>query len=175
MGAVHRGDGEMILPRVLRHLVSPQWRVRRLFPAAALARIGQAIAQSERRHGGQIRFAVEHALDMGSLVRRLPARERAVDVFSALKVWDTEHNNGVLIYLLLADRDVEIIADRGIHGRVGAQGWDAVCREMENALREGNFEQAVLGGIDRVSSLLAAHYPRGHRDRNELPDSPVVL
>jgi uncharacterized membrane protein len=175
VAAVRRGDGEMILPRVLRHLVSPHWRVRRLFPTPVLARIGQAIAQSERRHGGQIRFAVEHALDMPSLLRRLSARERALDVFSALKVWDTEHNNGVLIYLLLADRDVEIIADRGIHGRVGAEGWESVCREMESAFREGNFEQGVLSGIDRVSSLLAAHYPTGNRGRNELPDSPVVL
>lgn len=175
MAAVRRGDGEMSLSRLFRHLMSPHWRVRRLFPPAALARIEQAIAQSETRHGGQIRFAVEHALDTVSLLRGLSARERALDVFSALKVWDTEHNNGVLIYLLLADHDVEIIADRGIHGRVGGEGWETICREMENAFREGNFEQGVLGGIERVSSLLAAHYPSGHRGRNELPDRPVVL
>ena len=175
MAAARRGDGEMSLPRLLRHLVLPYWQVRRSFPPAALARIEQAIAQSETRHGGQIRFAVEHALDAASLLRGSSARERALDVFSALKVWDTEHNNGVLIYLLLADRDVEIIADRGIHARVGAEGWESICREMESAFREGNFEQGVSGGIERVSSLLAAHYPGGPRARNELPDRPVVL
>ena len=175
VAAVHRGAGEMRLPRLLRHLMLPQWRVRRSFRPAALVRIAQAIAQSETRHGGQIRFAVEHALDTASLLRGLSARERALDVFSALKVWDTEHNNGVLIYLLLADRDVEIIADRGIQARVGAEGWETICREMENAFREGSFEQGVLGGIERVSSLLAAHYPSAHRGRNELPDRPVVL
>jgi uncharacterized membrane protein len=165
----------MSLSRLLRHLMSSHWRVRRSFPPAALARIEQAIAQSETRHGGQIRFAVEHALDTASLLRGLSARERALDLFSALKVWDTEHNNGVLIYLLLADRNVEIIADRGIHGRVGAKGWETICREMESAFREGSFEQGVLSGIERVSGRLAAHYPIDHRGPNELPDRPVVL
>ncbi|HKB83789.1 MAG TPA: TPM domain-containing protein, partial [Burkholderiales bacterium] len=131
--------------------------------------------QSEARHGGQIRFAVEHALDTTSLLRGLTARERALDVFSALKVWDTEHNNGVLIYLLLADRNVEIIADRGIHGRVGSDGWEGICREMESAFREKNFEQGVLRGIERVSGLLKSHFPGGRRGPNELPDKPVVL
>ena len=172
---VRRDAGEMSLSRLLRHLLSPHWRVRRSFPSAALARIEQSIAQSEARHGGQIRFAVEHALDTASLLRGLSARERAIDVFSAFKVWDTEHNNGVLIYLLLADREVEIIADRGIHGRVGAEGWETICREMEGAFREGNFEQGVLGGIGRVSSLLESHFPAGRRGPNELPDRPVVL
>jgi len=161
--------------RLIRHLMTPHWRVRRSFSSAALAHIEQAIAQSETRHGGQIRFAVEHALDTLSLLRGLSARARALDVFSALKVWDTEHNNGVLIYLLLADRDVEIIADRGIHGRVGAQGWETACREMERAFREGHFEQGVLGGIERVSSLLEVHFPAASRVPNELPDRPVVL
>ena len=175
MVAVRRDDGEMSLLRLVRHLMSPHWRVRRSFPPAVLARIEAAIARSETRHGGQIRLAVEHALDTVPLLRGLSARERALDVFSELKVWDTEYNNGVLIYLLLADRDVELVADRGIHGRVGAQGWETICREMENAFREGSFEQGVLIGIERVSSLLESHYPRDQRGRNELPDRPVVL
>jgi uncharacterized membrane protein len=165
----------MSLSRLLHHLVSPHWRARRSFPPDALARIEQAVAKSEMRHGGQLRFAVEHALDTASLLRGVSARERAVDVFSALKVWDTEHNNGVLIYLLLADRDVEIIADRGIHRRVGAHSWEAICREMEGAFRAGNFEQGVLGGIARVTELLEAHFPQGRDGANELPDRPVVL
>ena len=175
VAAGHRGAGEMNWSRLLRHLLSPHWRVRRSLAPAALARIEQAIAQSETRHGGQIRFAAEHALDTASLLRGLSARERALDVFSALKVWDTQHNTGVLIYLLLADRDVEIIADRGIHGRVGAQGWETICREMERAFRDGRFEQGVLSGIERVSSLLESHFPSARRGQNELPDRPVVL
>jgi uncharacterized membrane protein len=114
-------------------------------------------------------------MDTTSLLRGLSAREHALDVFSALKVWDTEHNNGVLIYLLLADRDVEIVADRGIHGRVGADGWEAICREMEGAFRAGNFESGVLQGIGRVSEFLQAHFPKDHDGANELPDRPVVL
>ena len=175
MAAVHRDVGEMSLLRLLRHLISPHWRVRRAFPPSVLTRIGQAIARSEARHGGQIRFAVEHALDTASLLRGVSARERALDVFSALRVWDTEHNSGVLIYLLLAERDVVIVADRGVHGRVGAHGWEAICREMESAFRQGNFEQGVLSGIERVSNLLESHYPSNRRGPNELPDTPVVL
>lgn len=144
-------------------------------PAPVLARIEQAIAQSEMRHGGQIRFVVEHALDAGSLLRGVSARERALEVFSALKVWDTEHNNGVLIFLLLADHDVEIVADRGIHARVGAPAWESICREMEAAFRDGQFELGVIRGIGRVSSLLEAHFPPTRQGANELPDRPVVL
>lgn len=161
--------------RFLRHLMLPHWRVGRAFPAGALLHIEQAIARSESKHGGQIRFAVEHALDASSLWRGLSARERALQVFSMLKVWDTEHNNGVLIYLLLADRDVEIVADRGIHLRAGGPAWEAICRWMESELREGRYEEAVCGGIGRVSGLLETHFPRGSKGSNELPDRPVVL
>ena len=165
----------MDFSRLLRHLMSPHWLVRRAFSPAVLGRIEHTIAHCETRHAGQIRFAVEHALDTMALVHGVSARERALQVFSTLKVWDTEHNNGVLIYLLLADHDVEIIADRGIHQRVGANEWEAVCREMEQAFREGRFEQGVIGGIERVSTLLEVHFGRGRRGPNELPDRPVVL
>ncbi|MEO8004063.1 MAG: TPM domain-containing protein [Betaproteobacteria bacterium] len=161
--------------RFLRHVTTPHWRVGRAFPAAVLSRIEQAIARSESLHGGQIRFAVEHALDAAALWRGVGARERALQVFSMLNVWDTEHNNGVLIYLLLADRDVEIVADRGIHVRAGAPAWEAICRWMEGELRAGRFEEAVCGGIERVSTLLEAHFPRGAQAANELPDRPVIL
>jgi uncharacterized membrane protein len=135
--------------------------------------IERAIRESEKTHRGQIRFAVEAALDTLPLLRGQTARARAVEVFSHLRVWDTEHNNGVLIYLLLADRDVEILADRGIHGRVSAEAWERVCREMEAAFRAGRFEDGALAGIRAVGALLAQHFPGagGH----ELPDRPVVL
>jgi uncharacterized membrane protein len=135
--------------------------------------IERAIRESERTHRGQICFAVEAALDTLPLLRGQTARERAIEVFSQLRVWDTEHNNGVLIYLLLADRDVEILADRGIHARIGAEAWERVCREMEAAFRAGRFEDGALAGIRAVGALMAQHFPGvgGH----ELPDRPVVL
>jgi uncharacterized membrane protein len=113
----------MGIGRILTHLFTTAWSVRRAFPANLLDRIEETIRESEATHAGQIRFAVEHSLDLPELLRGVLARERAVEVFSTLRVWDTEQNNGVLIYLLLADHDVEIVADRGIHARVGAQGW----------------------------------------------------
>ena len=175
VAAVHRGVGEMKLGRMLRHLTMPQWRAGQVLPRGALLQFERAIAEAESRHSGQIRFAVENALDLHALLRGESARERAIDVFAALRVWDTEHNNGVLIYLLLADHDVEIVADRGIHQRVGSRAWEEVCREMEAAFREGRFGAGVLDGIARVSRYLEAHFPRQASGTNELPDRPVVL
>jgi uncharacterized membrane protein len=165
----------MKLARMLRHLTMPQWRAGRVLPRGALRQIERAIAETESRHSGQIRFAAENALDLHALLRGESARERAIEVFAALRVWDTEHNNGVLIYLLLADRDVEIVADRGIHERVGSRAWEEVCREMEAAFRQGRFEAGVLGGIERVSRYLETSFPRQATGPNELPDRPVVL
>jgi uncharacterized membrane protein len=173
--AARPAGGDMGFARLFRHWISTPWRVGRIFPASTMARIEQAIRQSETRHGGQIRFAVEHALDTTWLLRKVTARERAVEIFSALRVWDTEHNNGVLIYLLLADRDVEIIADRGIHRRIDPFDWEAVCRDMESSFRAGDFEGGVLTGIERVSVLLQAHFPGSNNGLNELPDRPTVL
>lgn len=165
----------MKLQRILRHYFIPPWWVRRVFPAEALRRIQAAIHESEVSHTGQICFAVESALRTVSLLRGQSARARALEVFSRLRVWDTEQNNGVLIYLLLADRDVEIVADRGIHERAGTVEWERICREMETHFRAGRFEQGVIGGIRAVSAHLARHYPGGRVRPNELPDAPVVL
>lgn len=173
--AARRGAGDMMLTRLIRHLLTPAWLVRRKLSAPALERIEKAIGESEARHAGQIRFAVEHALEPGAIWRGESAGERALQMFSLLRAWDTEHNNGVLIYLLLADRDVEIIADRGIHARVGVQGWEGICHEMETAFRAGRFEEGVIAGIGRVSRHLEEHFPSGAGSANELPDRPVIL
>jgi uncharacterized membrane protein len=103
------------------------------------------------------------------------ARDRALDVFSHLRIWDTAHNNGVLIYLLLADRDVEIVADRGIDAKVGRAGWQQICAAMEADFRGGNFSGGVIKGIAAVSRELAKYYPRQGAGPNELPDAPVVM
>ena len=133
------------------------------------------IAEQEKRHGGELRFAVEAALPLAYLWRGQEARSRAVELFSQLRIWDTEDNSGVLIYLLLADRRVEIVADRGIHGKVGATAWEAICGEMQRSFAAGRFEQGVSFGVAAISDLLGAHYPPDAGRRNELPNEPVVL
>jgi uncharacterized membrane protein len=165
----------MGIKRIGKHLVEHRWRVRRIFPPQALALIEQAIKAGETTHSGQVRFVVEGALDGAPLFRDQPARERALDIFSQLRIWDTAHNNGVLIYLLLADRNVEIIADRGIDEKVGAAGWEKICRSMETDFKAGNFSGGVIMGIQAVSQQLAAHFPKRRAGPNELPDEPVVI
>jgi uncharacterized membrane protein len=140
-----------------------------------LAAIEAAIKACEATHSGQVRFVVEGALDGKPLFRNQPARERALDIFSELRIWDTAHNNGVLIYLLLADRDVEIVVDRGIDAKVGTAGWEKICAAMEVDFRARNFEGGAIKGIAAVSRELAAHFPRSGGGVNELPDAPVVI
>ncbi|MGH8503432.1 MAG: TPM domain-containing protein [Gammaproteobacteria bacterium] len=161
--------------RWLKHLFSGAWQVRRAFPPRAMRAIEAAIRECETSHRGEIRFAVEAGLDIEALIRGQTARQRAIEVFSELRVWDTQRNNGVLIYLLLADHDVEIVADRGIDGQVGAEGWQEICTNMETMFQAGRFEDGVRAGIQAVSRHLARHYPARGDDHNELPDAPVVL
>ncbi|GLR91578.1 TPM domain-containing protein [Bradyrhizobium iriomotense] len=165
----------MGIRRITRHLVQHHWRAKVVFTPRVLDRVEQAIKRSETMHSGQVRFVVEGALDGAALFRNQPARERALDVFSHLRIWDTAHNNGVLIYLLLADRDVEIVADRGIDAKVGAAGWEKICRDMEADFRAGRFEHGVIKGIEAVSRELARHFPPRGPHPNELPDKPVVM
>ena len=165
----------MGIKRIGKHLAQHHWRVKQVFPQKVLDRIEQAIRQGETTHSGQVRFVVEGALGDKALFRDQPARERALDVFSHLRIWDTEQNNGVLIYLLLADHDVEIVADRGIHTKVGPVGWETMCRDMEAEFRAGEFERGAIRGIEAVSRELARHFPPRSSGHNELPDEPVVL
>jgi uncharacterized membrane protein len=162
--------------RFFRHLVTDHGSVRRAFPRATLAKLEAAIAEGERSHRGQVVVAVEASLPLARVLRHLPPRARALEIFGLLRVWDTEDNCGVLVYLLLADRDVEIVADRGIDAKVGPAEWESICRTMEAAFRERRFEAGVLAGLERIHALLATHFPRtGPAGPNELPDRPVVL
>ena len=166
----------MSIQRIFKHLMTGDMAVKLAFPARSMDAIEQAIRATEARHGGQIRFAVEAALDFAALRRNQTAGERGIEVFSQLRVWDTEHNNGVLIYLLLADHDVEIIADRGIHAKLGSAVWEAICRDMEAAFRLGKFEEGVTNGIHAVGSHLQRHFPKKSSfPVNELTDKPAVL
>jgi len=165
----------MNIKRILKHLVMTQWQVDRAFSRQNLIAIEQAIKASEIAHAGEIRFVVEGALDGVPLFKGQSARERAIDVFSQLRIWDTEHNNGVLIYLLLADRDVEIVADRGIHSKVGSREWESICQAMETAFKQARFEGGVVTGIQTVTQHLMKHFPASGTGQNELPDKPMVL
>jgi uncharacterized membrane protein len=161
--------------RLIRHLAMDRADVQRFFPPSALARVEQVIREGETRHAGQVCFAVEAALPFARVWQGVTPRERAMEAFSLLRVWDTERNDGVLIYLLLADRDVEIVADRGIHAKVGNEAWTAICRKMEQAFRAGRYAEAVEDGVRAVSDLLASHSPAVEGERNEIPDRPIVL
>jgi uncharacterized membrane protein len=170
----------MSFARVLRHLFATRWQVRQHFTPAVLAEIEAAIRETEARHSGEIRFVVETALDGDELWRGLAPRARALEVFSQLGVWDTANNSGVLIYVLFADHDVEIVADRGIAARVTQHEWEQVCREIEAHYREGRFAQGSVAGIRAVGRLLEHHFPPAQgadKDSNpdELPNTPVLL
>jgi uncharacterized membrane protein len=162
--------------RFFRHLAHDHGSARRAFPPSTLSRIESAIAEGERHHRGQVCVVVEASLPLARVLKRLSPRERALEVFGAMRVWDTEENCGVLLYLLLADRNVEIVADRGIHAKVGDEAWEGICREMEAAFRNRRFEEGVAAGIARINALLAEHFPRtGGPGTNELPDRPVLI
>jgi uncharacterized membrane protein len=167
----------MSIGRWLRHWFTTPHAVRKAFSEDALGRIQQAIADSERNHSGEIRFAVEASLPWSYLKRDAPARQRAAMVFSKLRVWDTEQNNGVLIYVELADRSIEVIADRGIARRVPRAEWDAICAAMRDQLRAGRFEQGAIEAVRSVGELLDRHFPlaEGERNPNELSNRPAVL
>lgn len=161
--------------RALRHLFAPS--ATRRFPAALLARITAAIHASEATHTGEVCFAVEAALPASRVLAGLDARTRAREVFAQLGVWDTAANNGVLLYLLLADQRLEIVADRGFDGRVSSDQWRKICIAVEGHLRDGDYEAAALAGIERLSALVAAHFPPvdGATDINELPNTARIL
>ena len=164
----------MALGRIIRHLTLPDWWVRRSVPESTLQAIENAVAASEKKHCAELRFVVEASLPLHHLWRDRPTRVRALEAFSQLRVWDTEHNSGVLVYIQLLDHRVEIIADRGIHARVDKNFWDGVCRRMEAAFARGEFESGCLAALDEITALLAAHYPAEADNPTELPDRPAL-
>lgn len=165
------------LARIWRHRWTDEAAVRRVLPADLLQRLTRRVGASERRHSGEIRICVEAGLPMSYLWRHASARERAVMLFGKLRVWDTAHNNGVLIYLLLAEHAIEIVADRGIDAHVDDAEWTAMTQRMSAAFRDGRFEDGLTQALEEVSALLVEHFPlaAGDADANELPDEPVIL
>lgn len=165
------------LMRWLRHLIRTPQSVDRAFPAAALQRIQKEIAEGEQKHSGEIRFAVEAALPWSYLRRNAPARERAEMVFAKLRVWDTEDNNGVLIYIELADHRIEIVADRGVAQHVPNARWEEISQMMRERFKAGEFEAGSIAAVRAVSSILAERFrlADGVRNPNQLSDAPTVL
>ena len=159
--------------RALKHLLTPHWWALRVFPAGVLRQIEAAIKASERQHDGELRFAVEAGLPWSFL--RKKTRERAEALFAQLGVWDTEHNSGVLIYVQLIDRRIEIVADRGIAAKVEQSEWQAICRAMESSFKKNDYLEGVLVAIGSITGILARHFPPRGRNPNELPDKPVVV
>ncbi|MDB5987579.1 MAG: hypothetical protein JWR16_2632 [Nevskia sp.] len=164
------------LKRWWNHFSIGRWQLRRRFPAPVLQAIEQAVRDCETLHSGEIRFVVEAALPLDAIFAGLGPRQRAIELFAQLRVWDTEHNNGVLIYVLFADRAVEIVADRGVSGEhVAAREWDDVCRQMEVAFKAGQFEQGAVAGVHGIADVLARHAPGVRSGSNEQPDAPILL
>lgn len=161
--------------RAARHLLYPRRALKRVFTRDALDRIEAAIRESERTHRAELRFVVEGGLDAIPVWRGLTPRERAIELFSQLRVWDTAENNGVLIYVQMADRDIEIVADRALSAAVPQREWDEVCRRMEHRFRAGEYEAGALEAIASVSAVLARHFPPGAHDVDQLPDRPLII
>ena len=176
MSSLHDPAMRHNFPRLFRHLLGSHRQANRQFPKPALKSIEKAIGQCEKRHAGEIRFVIEAGLNASMVWAGCSPRQRAIELFSHMHVWDTQHNNGVLIYVLLADRAVEIVADRGVAGgHVDITEWQPVCRLMEDHFRAGRFEQGAVAGVEAVADVLARHAPGQRGSHNELPDAPVLL
>ncbi|HXQ64151.1 MAG TPA: TPM domain-containing protein [Steroidobacteraceae bacterium] len=163
------------LGRLLRHLIETRLVTRRRFPPAALDRIESAVGAAEAGHAGELRIVIETDLDAWSILSGKTPRQRAIEVFAGFHVWDTELNNGVLLYVLCADRDVEIVADRGFNGLVTPEEWRGVCQAMETEFRAGRWSEGALAGVAAAAKLMGRHFPASGQGVNELPDRPTLL
>jgi uncharacterized membrane protein len=164
------------LKRLLHHRWLDEGDTRRAIPTEMVERLMRRVAASEQRHSGEVRICIEASLPSSYIWRSASARERAVMMFSKLRVWDTAHNNGVLIYLMLAEHAIEIVADRGLNEKVSPAQWQAIAQTMSSAFKTKRYEDGLTQALEEVSALLVAHFPvaLGGTRRNELPDAPVL-
>ncbi len=164
------------LKRIFTHRWLDESAVRRAVPPELLHRLTRRVAASEQRHSGEVRICVEAGLPMSYLWRGAKVRERAVMMFGKLRVWDTEHNNGVLIYLLLADRAIELVADRGLNQHVSAAQWQAMVQHLGAAIHDGRYEDGLTQALEEVSAVLVRHFAlaEGESNPNELPNAPFL-
>ncbi len=165
----------MSMRRTLRHLFTGTGRARRCFPPEVLAEIERTIVAAEKRHAGELCFAIESALPLAEVRAGVTPRERALHVFSLLRVWDTAANNGVLIYVLLADGAIELIADRAVAERIVAAEWDGICRRIETDFAAGRYAAGAVAAVQAVGAQLARHFPAQRGESDELPNQPILL
>lgn len=163
------------LQRIIKNMFTLPYHARQVFSEHILHDLENTIRESEKLHRGEIRLVVEHGLDVWDVINGLTARERAIDLFSHMRVWDTEENTGVLIYILFSEHQIEIIADRGIHRRVEEGYWQALCQEMENAFRTGHYREGTLRAIEDLTQTLKRYFPATLENTNELPNAPLVM
>ncbi|HET7773520.1 MAG TPA: TPM domain-containing protein [Burkholderiaceae bacterium] len=163
------------LQRILKHVFAWPAGFSRAWPAASVRTIEQSISAGERRHRAELRFCVEESLPWSYLWRHASARERAVNLFGKLRVWDTEENTGVLIYVLHADRRVEIVADRAAARAITQAQWDAWVGQLQAAYRAGRFEAGTIEVLAAINEALAQHFPARESNPNELADAPVII
>lgn len=159
--------------RLVRHAVTGRWHVSKMLGGGASQAITEAVRDAERGHTGQIRVVIEGTPGVAHVVRGRTARDRAIDLFAAEGVWDTNHNNGVLLYLMIAERDAEIVADRGLNAKVTAEQWHAICTDLEREVRASGFTHAVCSAVSSIGRLLREHFP-AEGAPNELPDDVVI-
>ena len=164
------------IKRILKHRWLDESDVQHAVPPALLQHLARRVAASEQRHTGEVRICVEAGLPMSYLWRGASARERAVMMFGKLRVWDTQHNNGVLIYLLLADHSIELVADRGLNQHVSAAQWQAMVQHLGAAIHDGRYEDGLTQALEEVSAVLVQHFSLAEGDprRNELPNEPFL-
>jgi TPM domain len=165
----------MISKRLVRHLLMTQGQLKRCFKSSVIEAIDEEIRISERSHSGEICFVVEAALDCYSIVKNKSPTARAMELFSRMHLWDTENNSGLLIYVLLADRTVVILADRGIHAKVGDEPWQKICLTMENHFKKGDYEYGAIAGIRAVTEQVEKYFSTAYADRNEISNRPVLI
>ena len=160
---------------MILHILATPWSVRRALSPRDLEDIKDLVSKSETRHAGQVVIAIEHALYPSAILRGCSPRERAVEVFSKLRVWDTEHNSGVLLYLLFADRSIEIVADRGVVAHVPQSQFDKICDALVEDLSRGDYKGGISKALETISTLLEKHFPKCADDGNELSDGVRIL
>ncbi len=163
-----------MLKRLFKHAFYWPGTARRLFPKTLRQQIETTIGASEACHRGEIRIVIQHALDLRDVVKNVTPRQQAERLFGELRIWDTQDNSGILIYILLADHAIEIVADRGITQRIAQAEWDQICAQMLQAFRQQHYAEGVLAALNGCTALLTTHYPASPGNPNELPDAPIL-
>lgn len=164
-----------LLFRFFRHLLTTTATGRRIFPAPTLEAIQKEIASGEKRHRAEIRLIVEPALPLSSVLQQMSSRERARELFSLYRLWDTEENLGILLYINLADHKVEIIGDRAANRALSPEDWQAACRTMTEGFRHNAFHESTVAALTRLNETLALHFPAGSDNPNEISNRPVII